>query len=239
MTESNAKVHPDSISCYTSDLFAFAGTLFLWLLWPSFNAAIAPTGIERVRAVVNTFISLTGATVMTFVLSRIFSGGKFDPVHIQNATLAGGVVMGIAAHLEIFVGTALSFGMLAGAISTFGYVVLTPLLTKFGHIQDTCGVHNLHGMPGVLGAILSIFATLIISQSEDNYIPEFERGTVQPAIQLYALLITLGLAFIGGLIAGILLLALSLLRRIHTRDFFNDRETWELPCDYEQFSKKN
>jgi len=239
LTDYKATAHPDNISCYTSDLFAFAGTLFLWLLWPSFNAAIAPTGIERVRAVVNTVISLTGATVMSFVCSRLLSGGKFDPVHIQNATLAGGVVMGIAAHLEIFVGTALSFGMLAGAVSTFGYVFLTPLLAKYFHMHDTCGVHNLHGMPGILGAILSIFATLIISLTEDDddgYIPEYEHEEYQPLIQLAALGITLGIAILAGIATGIILLVLSFLRKIHHRDFFNDRETWELPCDYEQFA---
>eukprot|EP00012_Vannella_robusta_P012167 CAMPEP_0206193308 /NCGR_PEP_ID=MMETSP0166-20121206/6486_1 /ASSEMBLY_ACC=CAM_ASM_000260 /TAXON_ID=95228 /ORGANISM="Vannella robusta, Strain DIVA3 518/3/11/1/6" /LENGTH=353 /DNA_ID=CAMNT_0053609989 /DNA_START=348 /DNA_END=1409 /DNA_ORIENTATION=+ len=238
LTDNKASSHPDSISCYTSDLFAFAGTLFLWLLWPSFNAAIAPTGIERVRAVVNTVISLCGATVITFVLSRLVSGTKFDPVHIQNATLAGGVVMGIAAHLEIYVGTALAMGMLAGAISTLGYKILTPLLSKFCHIHDTCGVHNLHGMPGVLGALLSLFATLIISQAEDNYIPAYEHGRYQPLIQLAAIGITLGIALVAGIGTGIILLILSFLRRIHHRDFFNDRETWELPCDYEQFAAK-
>eukprot|EP00339_Tiarina_fusa_P009616 CAMPEP_0117025008 /NCGR_PEP_ID=MMETSP0472-20121206/18519_1 /TAXON_ID=693140 ORGANISM="Tiarina fusus, Strain LIS" /NCGR_SAMPLE_ID=MMETSP0472 /ASSEMBLY_ACC=CAM_ASM_000603 /LENGTH=447 /DNA_ID=CAMNT_0004731609 /DNA_START=32 /DNA_END=1372 /DNA_ORIENTATION=+ len=226
LTDNKASAHPDSISCYTSDLFAFAGTLFLWLLWPSFNAAIATTGIERVRAVVNTMISLTGATVVAFVASRLVSGTKFDPVHIQNATLAGGVVMGIAAHLEIHLGTALAMGMLAGILSTLGYAVLTPILSKFFHIHDTCGVNNLHGMPGVLGAILSIFATLVISQVEDDYIPEYEHGKYQPLIQLAALGITLGIAILFGIITGIILLGLSFLRRIHHRDFFNDRETW-------------
>lgn len=236
LTDNKASAHPDSISCYTSDLFAFVGTLFLWLLWPSFNAAIATTGIERVRAVVNTMYSLCGSTVTTFVMSRLVSGSKFDPVHIQNATLAGGVVMGIAAHLEIYPVTAIFMGMLAGLISTLGYAFLTPILSKFFHIHDTCGINNLHGMPGVLGAILSIFATLIISQTTNDYIPEYEHGVYQPLIQFAALGITLGIALFAGIITGIILFGLSFLRTIHQRDYFNDRETWDIPFDYEKYS---
>lgn len=29
-----------------------------------------------------------------------------------------------------------------------------PILEEKLKIQDTCGIHNLHGMPGVLGAIV-------------------------------------------------------------------------------------
>lgn len=34
--------------------------------------------------------------------------------------------------------------------------VLQPILESRFKLQDTCGVHNLHGMPGLLGAILGV-----------------------------------------------------------------------------------
>lgn len=38
-------------------------------------------------------------------------------------------------------------------ISSF-FPSFQPVLEEKLKIQDTCGVHNLHGMPGVLGAIV-------------------------------------------------------------------------------------
>eukprot|EP01095_Lingulamoeba_sp_RSL-Kostka_P015435 TRINITY_DN70_c1_g1_i4.p1 TRINITY_DN70_c1_g1~~TRINITY_DN70_c1_g1_i4.p1 ORF type:complete len:473 (-),score=137.52 TRINITY_DN70_c1_g1_i4:86-1504(-) len=223
--------HQDNTSNYSSDIFSFAGTLFLWLLWPSFNAVIAPAGIQRIRAVVNTFLSLCGATASTFLMSRLVSGGKFDAVHIQNATLAGGVTMGIAAHLKLYPATALGCGLVSGVISVFGYRVLTPLLSRFFHIQDVCGVHNLHGLPSIWAAIISVFATLILSQTdtEKDILPQ---GDWQPAFQLSAIGITLGIAVLFGSITGLILFLISWIHRIHKVDYFNDRFAWHLPSDY-------
>jgi ammonium transporter Rh len=234
LTTSKALRHPDNISSYASDLFAFAGTLFLWMMWPSFNSVIAPTGIERVRGSMNTWISLLGSTVSTFVVSRIVSKGKFDAIHIQNATLSGGVAMGVAAHLQIFPATALGSGLFIGVISTLGFKYLTPFLAKYAHIHDTCGINNLHGMPGIYGALLSIFASWVISQTRDDYIPEYVHGGDQPLIQFAALGITLGIAILSGLATGMILLALIWVGKIHHRNYFHDREFWIIPYDYDE-----
>ena len=42
---------------------------------------------------------------------------------------------------------------LAGIVSVVGYEKITPWLSSCIGLDDTCGVHNLHGMPGVLGAL--------------------------------------------------------------------------------------
>ncbi len=79
---------------YHSDVFAMIGTLFLFCFWPSFNAGVAASGDSRLRAVVNTYISIASSVLLTYICSSFFSKDKkFDMVHVQNATLAGGVGM--------------------------------------------------------------------------------------------------------------------------------------------------
>jgi ammonium transporter Rh len=46
---------------------------------------------------------------------------------------------------------------LAGALSTFGFAVLQSKIENLLKGIDTCGVMNLHGMPGILGGISAIF----------------------------------------------------------------------------------
>jgi ammonium transporter Rh len=70
------------------------GTLFLFCFWPSFNAGVAAAGDSRLRAVVNTYISIASSVLLTYIFSALLNKEKkFDMVHVQNATLAGGVGM--------------------------------------------------------------------------------------------------------------------------------------------------
>merc|ERR1719247_3167449 len=70
--------HPDNGSIYSSDLFSLAGSLFLWLLWPSFCAIVAPSEAEAFFAVVNTFLALVGSIMGFAVVSRVMHGNKFN-----------------------------------------------------------------------------------------------------------------------------------------------------------------
>ena len=74
-------------------------------------------------------------------------------VHIQNATLAGGVAIGSVANMMVSPGGALAVGVAAGILSTLGYAYIMPFLEAKIGLRDTCGVHNLHGMPGTLSTI--------------------------------------------------------------------------------------
>jgi len=49
-------------------------------------------------------------------------------------------------------------GLLAGTVSTFGYVYISPYLEKKIGLHDTCGVLNLHGMPSIMGAVAGMLA---------------------------------------------------------------------------------
>ena len=88
---------------------------------------------------------------------------------IQNATLAGGVAIGASADIINSNYPALIIGGLAGTISICGYRFLHEFLKNKIKLDDTCGVHNLHGMTGVLGAICSIF--LVSAYYDDIYEP--------------------------------------------------------------------
>ncbi|KAM7314083.1 ammonium transporter Rh type A, partial [Ixodes scapularis] len=101
------------------------GTLFLWLFWPSFNGALA-FGDARHRAVINTFMCLLACTVTAFAVSSLLdSKNRFNMVHIQNSTVAGGVAMGATADMMVHPYGAFIIGSVAGALSVFGYKFIT------------------------------------------------------------------------------------------------------------------
>ena len=136
-------------STYNSDLFAMIGTIFLWMFWPSFNGALA-SGDSQHRVIINTVLSLTNSCLTSFILSKLLrKEKKFNMIDIQNATLAGGVAVGSSADLVIAPYGALIIGFIAGCVSIFGYIYIQPKLEEYG-IFDTCGVHNLHGLPGIM-----------------------------------------------------------------------------------------
>ena len=49
----------------------------------------------------------------------------------------------------------MTIGCIGGIVSTFGYIKLTSFLEEKIGLNDTCGINNLHGIPGILGGILS------------------------------------------------------------------------------------
>lgn len=74
--------------------------MFLWLFWPSFNSA-ALEGDDQQRAIINTLLSISASCVIAFATSALLSkDSKFNMVHVQNSTLAGGVAIGTAAGRE-------------------------------------------------------------------------------------------------------------------------------------------
>jgi ammonium transporter Rh len=66
-------------SVYHSDLFAFIGTLFLWVFFPCFNSLFAYEDGQS-RAVINTYLALTASSVFTIGVSSLIGNGKINPV---------------------------------------------------------------------------------------------------------------------------------------------------------------
>jgi ammonium transporter Rh len=49
----------------------------------------------------------------------------------------------------------MAIGAIAASISVIVFKFLAPKLSEKIELHDSCGVHNLHGIPGVLGGISS------------------------------------------------------------------------------------
>lgn len=167
----------------TSDRFAMLGSMVLWLFWPSFATAIVPFE-EMPQTVVNTVLALCGATLSTYFLSTYFHKGKTSMVDMANAALAGGVAIGSTCNIISPTG-AFIVGLVAGGVSVIGYVFIQPALESRFKLVDTCGVHNLHGMPGLLGAFVAMMVVPGIA-----------------AAQFIGIIFSVTLALLTGLAAG-------------------------------------
>ena len=185
-----------------SDIFSMIGTIFLWLFWPSFNGVLAE-GESQHRVVINTVYALVSSCIFSFIFSGLLrEKGKFSMADIQNATLAGGVAVGTSSDLIIKPFGALVIGAIGGFISVFGYSKIQSWLEKKG-IHDTCGVNNLHGMPGIIGALAGAFAVYTVDYT---YYPDPNRTSgTQCGFQILTLITTLFLSIIGGSLTGLLI----------------------------------
>ncbi|XP_058150662.1 ammonium transporter Rh type C [Dasypus novemcinctus] len=231
-------------SVYHSDLFAMIGTLFLWAYWPSFNSAVSNHGDAQHRAAINTYCSLAACVLTSVALSSALQRkGKLDMVHVQNATLAGGVAVGTAAEMMLTPYGSLIVGSLCGVISTLGFVYLTPFLESRLRIQDTCGIHNLHGMPGIIGGIVGAVTaacatTDVYGQEGLVHAFDFEGSkatwtpSTQGGFQAAGIFVSLAMALVGGGIVG-LILKLPLWGQPADENCFEDEIYWEVPKDQE------
>jgi len=105
------------------------------------------------------------------------------------AALAGGLAIGATCNQASPL-AAFAIGAAAGAICVVGYTWIQPRLQSVLKIVDTCGVHNLHGLPGLFGGVVAIFL-----------VPGVARA------QLGGIVVTVALAFVAGIVAGYVLRA--------------------------------
>jgi ammonium transporter Rh len=169
-----------------SDKFSMLGSMVLWIFWPSFCAALVPAA-KVSQTAVNVVIALCGATLATYLTSCALRR-KISIADIANASLAGGVAIGSTCDYANPV-SSMAIGLLAGALSVFGFAVILPRLQKKIKKVDTCGVMYLHGLPGLMGG----FAAMFIVSGLNNQ------------IQLTGIIIAVAIALIGGYISGLIL----------------------------------
>lgn len=183
-TQKKFKNAPLCESNKTSNEFCLLGSMILWLFWPSFTSSVVSPELGVLTAI-NTIFALSGSTITTYIFSKLIRG-KLEIEDIANAALAGGVAIGSVCS-SVNPGFAMIIGMLAGLVSTLGFTMIAPKVSKLIRGTDTCGVHNLHGMPGILGGLSAIVVT------------------GRPSVQILAILCTLVAALLMGRIAGLII----------------------------------
>ena len=200
---------------YISNIFAFIGTLFLVLYFPSFNYAVtAQNAFEQNLIVVNTVMSLAGSVLGTFIVSSLGFGRGLEMENILNATIAGGIIVGAPSTFIYRPGLALFIGVMGGAVSALCFHNLSPKLLDCIGLYDTCGIHNLHGIPGVMGCIWSAIVcgsynsgfdqNIAAMYSNGNFlIPAGTSFLRQGGLQMAGLFCSLGMSIAFGFLAGI------------------------------------
>ncbi|RXM94514.1 Ammonium transporter Rh type B [Acipenser ruthenus] len=238
------------------------GTLFLWVFWPSFNSSLTLPGDDQHRAIIHTFIGLSSSTLTAFALSALLNRkGKLTMADIQNVTLAGGVTVGASVDMMISPVGAFALGMIGCTACMLGYKYLTPFMAKKLRIQDQCGIHNLHGLTGLISTMAGIICILIAS--EDTYGPslyqtfahrapvegdprlkelqelipglnpgEGRSASEQALYQVAALGVSIGVSIAGGLLTG-LVLSLPVLAQPPDEFCFDDTLYFEVPEEFD------
>jgi len=100
------------------------------------------------------------------------------------------------------------------------------------NIHDTCGVNNLHGLPGILSAIVGIVATAKYGNGAQHGPTQGFDG-VGADRQAIALGITMAIALSAGFLAGFLMTQLARISGIEIpqTDFYHDRLFFDAVSD--------
>ncbi|CBY42807.1 unnamed protein product [Oikopleura dioica] len=130
--------------------------------------------------------------------------------------------MGSAASMPVTPFGAIIIGALAGVLSTCGYSYIKPALSNAINLHDTCGVHNLHGMPAILGALASVIRCAAGYHTADH-----ANGTAMANFQLAGLATTLGISLVGGTITGFMM-NVPLWEQLELEEYFEDGKYWEM-----------
>lgn len=181
------------------------GASLLWVGWFGFNAGSAlEAGNSAVLAFVNTFFA-AAAAVVSWTFGEWVSKGKPSMLGAASGAVAGLVAITPAAGNVGIIG-GLVIGLVAGLVCLWGVNGLKRILKA----DDSLDVFGVHGVGGILGAILTgVFNAP--SLGGPGFISDWVTGTVIKAadysisdqvwIQTKAVLVTLGWSGLVAVIA--------------------------------------
>ena len=158
------------------------GASLLWVGWFGFNAgsAGAANGIAGL-AFINTILA-TGAATVAWLVAEGLHKGKASMLGAASGAVAGLVTITPAAGLVGPMGS-IAMGVIAGPLCLWGVSGLKRLLKA----DDVCDVFGIHGVGGILGAILTgVFCAASLGGVE----PEGFSMAAQVWVQCKSVLIT-------------------------------------------------
>ena len=104
--------------------------------------------------------------IASIFVAKLTHNGQLEMEIILNASLAGGVVIGASADIIVIPCGAMIAGFIAGVVSSLGFAYLSKFLQRTIKLHDTCGVLNLHGMPGFMGGCIS---AIVASRADTDF----------------------------------------------------------------------
>ena len=214
-----------NITNYLSNITCFIGVLFLLNYFPSFNAGLALSDDGRYRAVINTYFSIIGSTVMTFIVTGFIYNGKFAFEHILFGSFSGVIIISTFCSVCVDHWAAILIGMLCGLICVLLLEYLNKVFAEFGY-YDIYNIIVVHCIPGILGAFISSMVISGLDRRVDNYynvlLKDMDRDNhAQAGIQVAAIFITCAISFVGGITVGFLI---KVSRCGKIREYFDDNE---------------
>ncbi len=162
--------------------FVVLGAGLLWFGWFGFNAGsgLAADGLAANAFLVTHVAAATAA--LTWALIEWFYHGTPSTVGIATGAVAGLVAITPAAGF-VGVGGALAIGI---AVSVVCFIMVSVVKHKAGY-DDTLDAFGVHGVGGILGAILTgVFATASVQSA---YSGAIEGNFKQVGIQLLAVVV--------------------------------------------------
>ncbi|XP_051503884.1 rh blood group, D antigen [Myxocyprinus asiaticus] len=215
--------HEKEKTDHRSGLFAMLGMLFLWMFWPSFNSTLVhhrERGL-KLTVIYGTYLSLAVSVVIAMSISMLFSSkGKINMMHVQSSALSGGVAIGVAMTAVHAPWVAMTIGFCAALLSTLGFRYMKGHMLFAFECHDTCGVINVHAIPGILGWLAHLL--LQMTSTESTIAMQFAVH------HIFVLLITVCMSMVMGTATG-LFLKWSFWRSQQDRKCFDDQAFWEFP----------
>lgn len=167
---------------------------------------------QKQRGRINTYFSLIGAIISSFITSGLFNKGRFIFEEVFFGCLTGGIIISGCCTVCFYYGAAMIIGTLGAMIIIIFLSKIKPFFIKSG-FKDTFNVVVIHGLSGILGALITPMFIgsfeLQYKDKKEKYIFIFRDAerevSTQAGVQVGALFITLGISFIGGIATGYLM----------------------------------